>query len=523
MTEKRYHSDWAKAESRDLVRGMIDRTLLRFRKPYELKVLCFPGIDATEVFQVYDPLGIPRGNIIGVERDPNIADELEQKSLGIQLVKGRLEDYVSQQSSLSLDVVSLDDIGPIDADQIITLKAIVAKQRRNHFVLHSANLLRRDRQSRAFYHYGYILEDHIENPEGIDGTFEESLRGHLEQILQRTDSITQISQDREKFMSAKEESYSVILRGCMSGVGIQTLNTMFWFTSGREYKEVVKAYENSLKEVYSITVKIDEADPAGSIAFLGPYQQRQLESILFQFFQIDCIKNGLVDDASQTLLWHALWDVAKNQRFFYVSDVNRYSYISDSGAPMIGDIYFLSFPERYVHIAHEIARQIRFPNEFRIHSPQQLRQVYQLLRQYGKARVLFMPDDKIYRVDQKSSNRVFLGNASKPVLTKERAIAEFQGGATVDDVMNRYRGWTNKPLAQWKAHVTMGTYTRTNRVDVDRDLETITKGEAVDLIYAGIPVEEIFSTYPTSFSMGQLRAFKAHMTMGTYISRSSTG
>ena len=68
MTEKRYHDDWAKTKSRDLVRLMIERTLLKFRRPKDIRVLCFPGIDAEEIIQVYDSLGIPRSNVVGVER-----------------------------------------------------------------------------------------------------------------------------------------------------------------------------------------------------------------------------------------------------------------------------------------------------------------------------------------------------------------------------------------------------------------------------------------------------------------------
>ena len=83
--EKHYADDWAKAKSRDLVRDVIERNLLRIRKPKDLQVLCFPGIDATEVFQVYDSLGIPRENITGLERDPYVAEQIERKNLGIKM------------------------------------------------------------------------------------------------------------------------------------------------------------------------------------------------------------------------------------------------------------------------------------------------------------------------------------------------------------------------------------------------------------------------------------------------------
>ena len=34
----------------------------------------------------------------------------------------------------------------------------------------------------------------------------------------------------------------------------------------------------------------------------------------------------------------------------------------------------------------------------------------------------------------------------------------FEAGATVEYLQQNYRGLENKPLSQWKAHVTMGTY-----------------------------------------------------------------
>src|SRR6266540_1768384 len=108
MVEKHYSGDWAKAKSRDLVRDMIQNILLTFRKPKDLRVLCFPGIDVAEIFEVYDVLGIPRANILGVERERKIAYELESKKLGIQVVNQTLEDYVKEQKDFHFDIISLD-------------------------------------------------------------------------------------------------------------------------------------------------------------------------------------------------------------------------------------------------------------------------------------------------------------------------------------------------------------------------------------------------------------------------------
>jgi len=70
----------------------------------------------------------------------------------------------------------------------------------------------------------------------------------------------------------------------------------------------------------------------------------------------------------------------------------------------------------------------------------------------------------------------------------------------------------------------MGTYDSQPRISEesiqespeDSNIEKISKEQVIDLLASGIPVDEIASAYPTSFSKGQLRAFKAHITMGTY-------
>jgi hypothetical protein len=125
-----------------------------------------------------------------------------------------------------------------------------------------------------------------------------------------------------------------------------------------------------------------------------------------------------------------------------------------------------------------------------------------------------------------ASERIFLGSSSRPVLTKNRAITEFSNGMTIEQMQQKYRGWENKPLAQWKAHFTMGTYTKKLEVEdlnqpieideSDSDLEKLSKEDALDLLCSGIPAKEISDAFPTSYSIRQLGAMKAHITMGTY-------
>ncbi|MEK6898776.1 MAG: hypothetical protein AABW79_01630 [Nanoarchaeota archaeon] len=157
--QKDYANDPAKAKARDLLRGMVDRTLLRFQKPSDLYVLCFPGIDAAEIHQVYDPLSIPRENITGIERDPRVAQALEDKKLGIRIVNKSIENFVKEQDSFSFDVNSLDYCGPINQEQIGSLGKLLRKNENDEIIVHQANLAKRDANRASLYAFNLLTSD----------------------------------------------------------------------------------------------------------------------------------------------------------------------------------------------------------------------------------------------------------------------------------------------------------------------------------------------------------------------------
>src|SRR5947209_14808524 len=78
-----------RAEYRDFLR----KTVLRHKKPDELKVLCLPGWEAIEVYDVYDKLGVPRQNIYGVEWNEEAYRRLRKKNLGINVWYGDVFQY----------------------------------------------------------------------------------------------------------------------------------------------------------------------------------------------------------------------------------------------------------------------------------------------------------------------------------------------------------------------------------------------------------------------------------------------
>lgn len=155
IPEKHYNNDPAKAKVHDMLGEMLDTTLLTFRKPSEIKVLHFAGIDAQETKAVYLSRGIPPQNITTLERDPEIAKVQESLGLGIVVINKTIEEYVKEQTSnnrrLDFNVVSLDFTSPLTKSGIGFMSYIKDKIMHNYLLFHSANLLRREANSRSAY------------------------------------------------------------------------------------------------------------------------------------------------------------------------------------------------------------------------------------------------------------------------------------------------------------------------------------------------------------------------------------
>ena len=503
MTEKRYANDWAKAKSRDLVRESIQRNL-HFRKPRDLRVLCFPGYDAAEITEVYDPLGIPRSNIVGVERDAEIAAELRAKNLGITVVEKSIEDYVADEPSLVFDVVSLDYTGPLNKQILKTVEDISTKQRRKDFILHIANLLKRDRDAYRHYYEGYLNRT-PPHQERAPSFFELDKRmvGTVSRAIEFKQHL-----DQGDLRPVKEIGYSSAISTRFE-YGNPDLGKLFNILMGEERNSAIAILKKSA------AISGIEVDPNNPFNYTGPtevvkkhHQDRVLASMKLAL-DIALQDAGIPLGYSENLLFCLVLGV-NQQKFFIPTGVERYSYISESGAPMIGDISHLRYPERLQEYCNELFKGVTPKGRLALDELDgKLRRPFvHAMNEIEKIRLpLYQGREILFR------ERTFLGNSSRPVLTKGRAIEEFRNGATVDDLREKYRCTDTKPLAQWKAHVTMGTYDDTVNGD---HTDPISKEDALDLIASGIPVEEIVSAFPEPFSIGQLRAFKAHTTMGTY-------
>lgn len=505
QVEKAYGNDWAKSKSRTLVREMIERTLLSFRRPKDLRVICFPGVDAAEIYEVYDPLKIPRENILGVERDREVAQEVERKNLGIQLYKGSLEELVSSRDSFNFDIMSLDYIGPFTPGQFMSMRRLTRSSRRNSIVVHIANLLRRDHLAKEIYQLAHATQV---SPKGEEEDYLEWIKKSMDEYSKREEEAKK-QLDEGDSPALKKAVYSYIIKTLYSQPEspTRTAAKVLNFVSPEGYKHFIdmwlrqlKRPEKNLTEQASLKLLESLADVDSNLVISS------LE--LFLDFEIgELIKGRKLPESSKIFLRQAIQEGMSQEKRFETRERQGYTYISESGSPMIGEIAFIHHPERYVVKARDLVSRLGYPKT-RLTLPESNLELFKelsgILKNYPS-----IPDEETHE-----EAPTFLGSSARPVLTKARAIEEFKAGASIEDIQRKYRGFENKPLAAWKAHVTMGTY---NRIPEDNgDIEKISKEEAIDLLKSGVPVEDIHETYPTSFTPNQLRAFKAWITMKKY-------
>ena len=102
--------------------------LLRFLQrnhanPSNVKVACFPGHEGLEIKEVYDVLGVPRKNIVGIEFDPRIARGIKSAVPGIDVVCSDAADYFGKMGG-SFDIINLDFQGHLRGNEFKILCTI---------------------------------------------------------------------------------------------------------------------------------------------------------------------------------------------------------------------------------------------------------------------------------------------------------------------------------------------------------------------------------------------------------------
>ncbi|MEK6890442.1 MAG: hypothetical protein AABX35_04615 [Nanoarchaeota archaeon] len=337
------YNDPAKQLSREKFREFI-KIHTKFKKPKDIKVVCFPGAEvegeeALEVKEIYDPLGIPRANIIGLERGKEEAERLRRANLGIRVEQVNAHDYFLSTPE-KFDIISLDYKGQQTITEVLTLSTIASRQLlREQGVLSTVYFGNRESKRMK-----YDLARRLLQAEWIK-SFSRGEFDHLtpsEELRQQIGRIESLlAQNGEDLTSLRE------------GITVETINTL---TSGTlnypvsrslfsdhprksEVQQVVRSesMDREVKELLSqLTVGRDRSEDD---------YRRGLEQAFFITMESE-VKRALMkvmtERRATALIGSLVFEAHKG---YIPRDIERYSYTSNSGSNMLMDLFqFGRFP-----------------------------------------------------------------------------------------------------------------------------------------------------------------------------------
>lgn len=435
MPDKHYDNDHAKAKSRALVRDEIKSTLLGFRKPNDLRVLCLPGRDALEIYQVYDELGIPRHNVTGLEMIPELYREIKSKVPDIDLKQVRLADFVEREERLPYDVISLDFTQNYTEELNDDIINVVGKILPRNFLFHLAVLAKRENEKSKLK---------------LVNTTKIIERGG--RIFKLPYARTEKEIDDTPLKDVRSQSFSVLFEAAINYASSEftygNIERALGHDRIREILEINTGVKRSSEEVKFLLSR--EPNTHVATRFL-------IEEILYK---IECHGYEPNEDAIKAIEKSVLLGLSNARNL--VARSRRYSYVSESGSPMIGDICFASRCDKLIEHAKDVLGSLGYPD---------------VVFSYFNME-LFMKSVKPYlglykkRFDFKQQEREFLGSSYKG--SKKKSEIEHQ----------EYRP-------------------EEKRVEV------------IEYLKAGFPIKEIRELFP-EFTDYQLRGYRAAITAGKY-------
>ena len=437
------YQDPVKKKSRVKQREFIAKQLLSFKKRKEVKVICFPGAEvegeeAIEIKQIYDVLGIPRKNIIGLEADPKKADRLKKANLGI-IIENNYDLNFLKNTNKQFDIISLDYTGYRDEKKWQALHEIAGKQ-----LLYGNGILCTNYSARR-----------------------ESRENQAQMLTLQTDALIW-NQENEKYNDLEEEmtqfqnNQKANLSKLRNALTYRTLSIMRMGTSALKEIELLKNHptheyvqrklEEFSKETKNNEYKkflrahrydsgIDNRGESHPLSLM--YRQEHMNALK------DIMKkeNNLTDNLAGFFINYFI-DLEMKAQF--PRAVERYSYVSNKNATMELDLIAFTSAER-------LYKKI---NENVVYNPE----TYKLTVNKKLNENKFMNAAKeIYdQQGKKTPERIYLGSSWKPPKRKEKiskidVIDLLKSGCSPIEICECYAGFSKMQIAAFKAHyVTMG-------------------------------------------------------------------
>ena len=459
------YNDPVKQAAREKLSVFIRKKILPFRNPTGINVVCFPGAEipgeeALEVKKVYDSLGIPRENIVGLEEDPVLAKRLEEANLGICVVNDLDINYF-RNTQEKFDIISLDYTGQQTDDRLKALEVIIGRSLLNNYSILCTNYMAKreskDMQKLLFHkfsRYGLDQNGTLISREKEDGRISE-----LEGILQGG------SLDLKSVKNAI--TYEIIRILKLGKRNIEDLEILRRMPYTEQIIQDVKEQLTSLRKTEQfarekrilIEAGIFTSDEFDKLHTDPPINTNNIQNNLINglsCYVAECFaQNEKFEIPSETADSIAFLLASQENKPYFPVNMERYSYNSNKNALMFTDMLFLDQMKKEFDKLNDVVYAETSPFRIKLNPMHKsLRKLFRSLlniqNAFAKAEAASVPE------------RVYLGSSWKPPkrkekISKEAAIDLLRAGCSPTEISECYSGFTKMQLAAFKAHyVTMG-------------------------------------------------------------------
>lgn len=462
------YQDSIKQKSREKLREFIARNLLTFMNPKDVKVVCFPGAEvegeeAIEIKEIYDPLGIPRKNIIGLEAEAERAERLKKADLGI-IVEQKMDRDFFRETETQFEVISLDYTGQQTDDRLKAIEVLVGKHLLSRYSVLCTNFVAQresDSMKKRLFHknsrYEIDSNGQIVNKEGDDSRID-----LLENMLKEKTPVD-LCEARNAFTT---ELIRILKLGKRNLKGLNTLNCLPYAQQIiTQVKEGLQALRQSNEKGYEKRkhllceagiftpeeFELLNSNPPVESNIIRINLLKGLSAYLREYVKLnEGLKISI--EASDSLA--RLLESQENRPYF-PKTIERYSYNSNKNTMMFMDLFYLDNLEIQYQRMKDVFSAETDPFSIRwnpLHDTP--KKVFRIL---SKIEDMFVHADKL-----SVPERIYLGSSWQPPrrkekIKKEEAIDLLMIGCSPVEISECYVGFSKMQLAALKAHyVTMG-------------------------------------------------------------------
>ena len=452
------YNDPVKQVARNKLCDFIARNLLSSKSPKGITVVCFPGAEykgeeALEVKEVYDHLGIPRKNIVGLEYDPETAQRLREANLGIEVVCADALDFF-KTTNRTFGVISLDYESHQGPKEVRTLEQIAGRQRLYHSgVLHTNYMAKREAPSRKV---GLLAKKAIADI--IHFTLKDGIPDqNFIQAYRRMQDEGKTAPLHELRKNVTIQTLDIMVMGTSALYPIGILDSHPYSESIEE--EIRKLFENvsdSHKEIIAILESVGAPGASshrksGQVDKLSTaYVFSQLEGLKMHFQeQLPHVHPDFIEVMVEVLVY-------SRKKAYMRSALERYLYNSNKNITMMSDMFAFRDIDDLDGLLQDIVRYDEKTSKV-IFNPGSLNTA-----RLQKKSEKFTEKLRTFDFTIDIPEQVYLGSSWQPlkrkqIISRDDAIDLLKSGCSPAEIADAYLGFTKMQLAAFKAHyVTMG-------------------------------------------------------------------